>query len=53
MDRKKMRICLLSLTLAVIVFGIFYYVYVVQQDSVITEGTLVRRITEGCRNLCL
>lgn len=52
-NRTKFRVFLLSLVLIAIVVGIFYYSYVVQKESIITEGTFVENITEGCRNLCL
>ena len=52
-NRTKFRVYLLSLVLNAIVVGIFYYSYVVQKESIITEGTFVENIAEGCRNLCL
>lgn len=41
MNRTKYRIWLLSIVLAAAVFGIFYYVYMRNQEKTITDGTLV------------
>ena len=41
MNRTKYRIWLLSIVLAATVFGIFYYVYMRNQEKTITDGTLV------------
>lgn len=43
MRRNIYRICLLSVVIAAIVGGIFYYLNYVQKEAEIREGTLVRR----------
>ena len=44
-NRTKFRVFLLSLVLIAIVVGIFYYSYVVQKESIITEGTFVENLS--------
>ena len=46
MSHKLYRVCLLSLLIIAIVGGIFYYLNYVQDQSDITEGTLVRQTEE-------
>lgn len=46
MSHKLYRMCLLSLLIIAIVGGIFYYLNYVQDQTDITEGTLVRQAEE-------
>lgn len=39
---KIYRICLLSMVILTIIGGIFYYVNYVQEQTAVTEGTLVQ-----------
>ena len=48
MNRMKYRVWLISIVLAAVVFGIFYYVYIGNQEKTVTDGTLVYR-TEQIR----
>ena len=48
MDRMKYRVWLISIVLAAVAFGIFYYVYIGNQEKTVTDGTLVYR-TEQIR----
>lgn len=41
MDHMKYRVWLISIVLAAVVFGIFYYAYMGNQEKTITDGTLV------------
>lgn len=41
MNRTRYRAWLISIVLAAVVFGIFYYVYAGRQEKTITDGTLV------------
>ena len=43
MSHKLYRMCLLSVVIAAIVGGIFYYLNYVRQDVDITDGTLVKQ----------
>lgn len=43
MSHKLYRMCLLSVIILAIVGGIFYYLNYVQDETDITEGTLVQR----------
>lgn len=43
MSHKIYRMCLLSVVIIAVVVGIFYYLNYVQEESTITEGTLVRQ----------
>lgn len=43
MDRMKYRVWLISIVLAAVAFGIFYYVYIGNQEKTVTDGTLVYR----------
>lgn len=49
MSHKVYRICLLSVVIITIIGGIFYYLNFVQDDTGISEGTLVKNrvIFEG------
>ena len=42
MSHKLYRICLLSVVIVAVVVGIFYYLNYVQEESSITDGTLVQ-----------
>ena len=44
MNRMKYRIWLISLTLAAIAFGIFYYAWMEEKEKTVTDGTFVYRI---------
>ena len=46
MDRMKYRIWLISIVLVAVVFGIFYYAYVRNQEKTVTDGTLVYRMDQ-------
>ena len=46
MSHKLYRMCLLSVVILAIVGGIFYYLNYVQEESDITEGTLVEQFRE-------
>lgn len=46
MNRTKYRAWLISIVLAAVVFGIFYYVYMGKQEKTFQDGTLVWQMEE-------
>jgi len=44
MNRTRYRAFLVSVLIAAIAFGVFYYVYLEKQERTITDGTLVYHI---------
>lgn len=40
--RLIVRVCLITVVLLAVIAGILYYLYAVQNDAAVTEGTLVR-----------
>lgn len=47
MNRVKYRVCLISIVLAAAAFGIFYYMYMGNQEQTFTDGTFVWRQEEA------
>lgn len=47
MNNTKYRAWLISIVLAAVAFGIFYYAYTKSQEKTITDGTLVWQTEEG------
>ncbi len=41
MEHTKYRVWLISIVLGATIFGIFYYMYMGNQEKTITDGTLV------------
>jgi len=52
MNRTKYRVWLISIALAAMIFGIFYYAYTKGQEKTVTEGTLVQRIERCLKGSC-
>lgn len=50
--RKKVRFCLLFVVLTAIVVGILYYFGQMQEQTQISEGTLVSNLGIGIEQLC-
>lgn len=47
MNRTKYRVCLISVVLAAVIFGIFYYMYMGSREQTYTDGTFVWRHEEA------
>lgn len=46
MNRAKARLCLFAMIVLAVVIGTVYYIFYIQKDTVITEGTLVENLME-------
>ena len=47
MNRTKYRAWLISIVLAAVVFGIFYYMYMGNEEKTFKDGTLVWQMDEN------
>lgn len=47
MSKTRIRLWLLVLIVAAVVAGIIYYIYFLEKDTTVTEGTLVENVSEN------